>query len=103
MIIKMKIHCAPKKGSFLRSLAHLHPLLKGQPLGRCPLPRPAPTLQWLLPHTEVKTGVAWGPAGACPLSSLSAVASWPHFPTSSLGPSHTSLHVFPKPTCRTPP
>lgn len=54
MIIKMKIHCAPKKGSFLRSLAHLHPLLKSQPLGRCPLPRPAPTLQWLLPHTKSK-------------------------------------------------
>lgn len=37
-MIKKKIHRAPKKGSFLRSFAHLLPLLKGQPLGGVPPP-----------------------------------------------------------------
>lgn len=92
MIIKKKIHRAPKKGSFLRSFAHLLPLLKGQPLGRCPSPHSP-----MVPAShKVKMGVAWGsqrPALSCCLTA----------PTPLSGSSHTHLLVLLKPTCRTPP
>ena len=100
MIIKKKIHCAPKKGSFLRCFAHLLPLLKGQPLGRCP-PSPPPTLQWLTLHTKSKW--EW-PGARRGLPSLPLSQLWPHFPPPPLsGSSHTCLLVLPKPTCRAPP